>query len=222
MDLSFLEKNLWTSVPTAWGGAMEREKEGLEGGGRKRMGWDCRKWQCVCSDKPVARPSHPGGGLGATRLQPQCSVRQLSLMTLPRQLAAICVVDQYIQYTHAPQLLCIQVGYCLKKENKKGQMKGGGRGKIHLNQNSMHLKIQDSIPIQSKTTALLGCIDTQPAIYFYSLHSFFFIYEHYRGIPQLMCAHSLLICSLQSRLKVLFMNCNFSAYFQQIRVTFNI
>lgn len=51
---------------------------------------------CVCRDKPVARPSCPGGGLGATRLQPQCSVRLLSLMTLPRQLAAICVVDKYI------------------------------------------------------------------------------------------------------------------------------
>lgn len=48
----------------------------------------------VCSDKPVARPSHPGGGLGATRLQPQCSVQLLSLVTLPRQLAAICVVDE--------------------------------------------------------------------------------------------------------------------------------
>lgn len=74
MDLSFLEKNLWTSVPTAWGGAMQGEEEGLEGGERKRMGWGCRKWQCVCSDKPVARPLYPGGGLGATRLQPRCSV----------------------------------------------------------------------------------------------------------------------------------------------------
>lgn len=64
MDLSFLKEALRTSVPTAQGGAMERGEEGLEGDGRKRMGWDCRKWQCVLSDKPLASIPTPWGRTG--------------------------------------------------------------------------------------------------------------------------------------------------------------
>lgn len=180
MDLSFLEKNLWTSVPTAWGGAMEGEEEGLEGGGRKRMGWGCRKWQCVCSDKPVARPSHPGGGLGATRLQPQYSVGLLSLMTLPRQMVAICIVDKYIQYANSPRLLYIQIGYCLKKENLKKEYKMNGKGKIHQNSQDVHLN-SSVIGLHRHTTG--------PAIHFYDLYSVFFNYGQWRGILLRICGH---------------------------------
>lgn len=63
-DLSFLKETLQTSVPTAWGGATARGEEGLEGGWRKRKGRNYRKWQCVWSDKPLARTSLPWGRTG--------------------------------------------------------------------------------------------------------------------------------------------------------------
>lgn len=106
-----LEEVLWREKRKDWG-----EVEGRGWG--ETVGNDN-----VCSDKPVARPSRPGGGLGATRLQPQCSVRLLSLMTLPRQLVAICVEDKYMQCAHATWPVCRHVGYCLKKGSWKRNVK---------------------------------------------------------------------------------------------------
>lgn len=61
----------------------ERGEERLVGGGRKRTGRGTSREETVGNDNvceaisPWQGPplhSHPGGGLGATRLQPQCSV----------------------------------------------------------------------------------------------------------------------------------------------------
>lgn len=171
MDLSFLERKKKKNKPlkpacqqleeVLW----EGEEEGLEGGGRKRMGWGCRKWQCVCSDKPVARPSHPGGGLGATRHQPQCSVGILSPMTLPRQLAAICVVDKYMQFANFPHTCTVYMYIHLKKENVEKEHKMKFKCKIHQNSQDMHLN-QSVIGLHRHTTG--------PVIHFYDLYSVFF------------------------------------------------
>lgn len=79
MDLSFLKESLQTSAPTAWEGAMVRGEEGLEGGWRKRKGRNYRKWQCVWSDKPLARTSLPWGRTGGYKT----SASMLSPTTVP-------------------------------------------------------------------------------------------------------------------------------------------
>lgn len=82
MDLSFLKETLRTSVPTAWEGAAEREerKDWKEEDGEKdEQGRGCRKWQCVWSDKPLARTPTPWGWTGGYKT----SASVLSATTVP-------------------------------------------------------------------------------------------------------------------------------------------
>ena len=55
---------------------------------------------------PWQGPPHPQGGLGATRLQPQCSALPLSLMPLPSHLIDRCVDNTCLQYLN--KVYCIQ------------------------------------------------------------------------------------------------------------------
>lgn len=99
-EFSFLKEMLGTSVPTAWGGAREKEEEKYwrEVEGR---GWveERQSGETVCEAiSPWQGPRAPRGGLGATRLQPQCSVLPLSPMTLLRHVIAKAV-DNIISAT---------------------------------------------------------------------------------------------------------------------------
>lgn len=91
MDLSFLKETLHQRVDS-----LRRTEERKNWREVKGKGWG----ETVGNDNvceaisPRQGPLHPGGGLGATRLQPQRLVWLLSLMTLPRQL----VWRQCLQY----------------------------------------------------------------------------------------------------------------------------
>ena len=75
----------------------ERGEEGLQGGGRKRNGESGGNDNVCAAISPWQWPPHPRGGLGATRLQPQCSVLLMSLMTLLSHLMANCVDNVCVQ-----------------------------------------------------------------------------------------------------------------------------
>lgn len=82
----------------------ERVEEGLQGGGRKMMERRMSRAESTGNDNVCEvislwqGPPHPQGGLGATRLQPQCSVLWLSLMTLRSHLTDKCADNTCLQY----------------------------------------------------------------------------------------------------------------------------
>lgn len=80
--LSFLKEGLPSNVSAAAGGAWQGAEEVLvrvEGIGQGETAGNDNVCKAI---SPWQGPPYPGGALGATRLQPQCSVPLMSLMTL--------------------------------------------------------------------------------------------------------------------------------------------
>lgn len=80
-DLSFLKEGLPSNVSAAAGGAWQGAEEVLvrvEGRGQGETAGNDNVCKAI---SPWQGPPYPGGALGATRLQPQCSVPLMSLMT---------------------------------------------------------------------------------------------------------------------------------------------
>lgn len=111
MDLSFLKETLRTGVPTARGCAQESDKRKRTE--RRMNGTEAIGNDNVCETiSPWQGPPHPEGGLGATRLQPQCSLRHLSPMTPSSHHTAKALQAKSVQD-------CAFISYCFLILNQK-------------------------------------------------------------------------------------------------------
>lgn len=96
-----------------------RRKEGQQSRGRKGMlkglneGRDCRKWQCVWSDKPLAKTPTPWGRTGgyktlASVLRPRwpCNLRPLHIHLVAKSVETI--IQYHFQYHSMVSVLNIR------------------------------------------------------------------------------------------------------------------